>query len=436
MADEKIIDEAINKAVSIKKTLKNLPSYKRFEALKYISEEIKAKREFLAELIALESGKPLIYALGEVDRSVQTFLIAAEESKRLPKEYISLDWTPPGTNKEGIIKYFPVGIVAGITPFNFPINLVAHKVAPAIAAGCPIIIKPASATPLSCLELAKIIDQTDLPKGVLSVLPMNRKTGNYLIQHPNVSMISFTGSPAVGWQIKLMAGKKKVTLELGGNAGCLIGKVNDLETVVKKCVTGAFAYSGQVCIHTQRIFVLEDLYEAFLTQFVKETKTLTIGNPTDTTTEISAMIDEKNTQRVLSWIDEAVKGGAKVVYGGHLQNNILEPTILTATKSNMKVNCEEVFGPVVIIEKVSTFKEGLEELNHSKFGLQAGVFTNNIEEMDLAFNELEVGGVILNDVPTFRVDHMPYGGIKDSGFGREGVKYAIIDMMEPKILVK
>jgi acyl-CoA reductase-like NAD-dependent aldehyde dehydrogenase len=433
-ADE--LEVAILAAQKVQKEMKELPAYKKFNILRAISDAITNDRERLALLLCRESGKPMRYALGEIDRAAQTFLIAAEESKRLPKEYLSLDWTPAGEKREGIVNYFPVGIVAGIAPFNFPLNLAVHKIAPAIAAGCPIILKPASSTPLSTLELAKIIDKTDLPKGTVSILPMSREAGNQLVTDERFALLSFTGSPEVGWNMKKNSGKKKVVLELGGNAGVIVSKSADVETIVKKCLVGGFSYSGQVCIHAQRIFIQKEIFETFSELFIKGVAKLNRGNPELPETEISSMIDEENAKRVELWVNEAISAGAKVLCGGKREYTFYPATVLTNTDVSMKVNCEEVFGPVVILEPFETFDDAVVLLNNTRFGLQAGVFTNDISEMDKAFMGIEVGGVILNDVPTFRVDMMPYGGIKDSGLGREGVKYAIHDMMEAKILVK
>jgi glyceraldehyde-3-phosphate dehydrogenase (NADP+) len=433
-ADE--IETAIIAAQNVKQPMKDLPAYERAEILRTVSDKIRADRERLALILCKESGKPLRYALGEIDRAAQTFLVASEEAKRTPKEYISLDWTKPGEGKEGIVNYFPVGIVAGIAPFNFPLNLAVHKIAPAIAAGCPIILKPASPTPLSTLELAKIIDKTNLPKGAVSILPMNRKAGNQLVTDDRFALLSFTGSPEVGWEMKKNAGKKKVILELGGNAGVIVSKTADIENAVKKCLVGGFAYSGQICIHAQRIFIDKTIFQKFAEMFCDGVKKLKQGDPADAATEISAMIDEENAKRVEKWVDEAVEAGAKVLCGGKRDGSFYPATVLTNTDRTMKVNCEEVFGPVVILEPYEHFGNAIAMINDTRFGLQAGVFTNEISEIDKAFREIDAGGIMLNDVPTFRVDHMPYGGIKDSGLGREGVKYAIMDMMEAKILVK
>jgi acyl-CoA reductase-like NAD-dependent aldehyde dehydrogenase len=430
------LEKAIEAALSVRQQMRELSSLKKFTILREISDAITAGRERLALVLCRESGKPIRYALAEIDRAAQTFLIAAEEAKRLPKEYISLDWTPNGEKREGLVKYFPAGLVAGIAPFNFPVNLAVHKIAPAIAAGCPIVLKPASPTPLSTLELAKIIDETRLPKGAVSILPMDRKMGNQLVTDERFAVLSFTGSPSVGWEMKRNAGKKKVVLELGGNAGVIIAPSSDLEAAVKRCLVGGFSYSGQICIHAQRIFVQREIFEPFTTLFCKGVAKLVIGDPADPETELGVMIDEANAKRVESWVNEAIAGGAHVLCGRTRDGSFYPATVLTGTKKEMKVNCEEVFGPVVVIEPYDTFDEAIRMINDTRFGLQAGVFTNDIGEMDNAFNNIHVGGVILNDVPTFRVDHMPYGGVKDSGQGREGVKYAIMDMMEAKVLVK
>ena len=436
LAGKDELDNAMNVAKSIESELWELPTHTRSNALVQIANEIGERREELALLLAAECGKPLKYAQGEIDRAVQTFKIASEEAKRLPGEVIQLDTTPAGENREGIVKYFPVGLVAGISPFNFPMNLVAHKVAPAIAAGCPIILKPASATPLSALELAKIVDKTDLPKGTVTVLPMDRETGNQLVTDERFKLLTFTGSPEVGWKMKEDAGKKRVVLELGGNAGVVISKGTDLDKALPRLLVGAFAYSGQVCIHAQRFFVHSSLFDAFCEKMKTGAERLKWGNPLDVATDISAMIDTANTERMDKWLKEATDAGAKLISGGFEKDGIYAPTILTNVNKELRVCSEEVFGPIIVVEKFDDFEKAIEMLNDSRFGLQAGVYTDSIMEMNMAFEKIECGGVIINDVPTFRVDQMPYGGIKDSGFGREGLKYAILDMMEPRILVK
>ncbi len=426
---------AIDRALSVEEEMKFLPSFKKYEILTFIASEIDKNKDYLAEIIAQEAAKPHIYALGEVKRAFQTFTIAAEEAKRLPKEYVSLDWTAPGSNKEGLIKHFPIGLIAGIAPFNFPLNLAVHKLAPAIAAGNPIILKPSRNTPLSTLALAEIIDKSELPKGAVSILPMDRQSGNQLVTDERFKLISFTGSPQIGWKMKREAGKKKVLLELGGNAGVIVSDSADIEHTVNRTVIGGFAYSGQVCIHAQRIYVHKNIFNEFASKFVEKAKNLKVGNPLDADTEISAMIDENNAKRVQQWVDEAVADGAKILCGGKRTGTYYEPTVLTDTHSEMKVCALEVFGPVVTLEPIENIEQGVKFINDSQYGLQAGVFTNNYNEINYAFNHIDAGGVVINDVPTFRVDHMPYGGVKNSGFGREGVKYSIAEMMEPKLLV-
>lgn len=436
LASKNELEQAIQKAIAAKSAMKQLPTFKRYEILMQIAYELRKKKNHLAELLSLEACKPIKYALGEIERGIQTFIVAAEETKRLPSEYLSLDWTESGMGKDAIVRYFPIGIIAGIVPFNFPLNLAAHKIAPAIASGNCIIIKPARSTPISALELAKIIDKTDLPKGAFSVLPMDRLAGQQFVEDPRIQMLTFTGSPEVGWKMKNQAGKKKITLELGGNAGVIITPTAPFDLALQKCLTGAFSYSGQICIHTQRIYVHRSIFNDFLEQFCLAANKLNIGHILDPNTDISAMIDEENAIRVETWIKEAVMQGARIACGGNRKGSVVEPTVLTNTQNSMKVCGLEIFGPVVVIEIYDDFKQAVEQINDSSYGLQAGVFTNAIDEMNYAFENIETGGVIINDVPTFRVDHMPYGGIKDSGFGREGVKYAIMEMMEPKVLVK
>ena len=436
LAGKDELELAISAAQKVEKTMRDLPSYERYEILMQIAQGLKDQIDEISQILSDESGKPMRYAKGEILRSIQTFTVAAEESKRLPGEVMSLDWTPAGKGKQGVVRYFPVGLVAGISPFNFPMNLAVHKIAPAIASGCPIILKPSTNTPLSTLALAKIIDKTSLPKGAVSILPMSRTEGNQLVTDDRFKLLSFTGSPHVGWMMKAQAGRKKVLLELGGNAGMVVTKSADLETAVQKALIGGFAYSGQVCIHAQRIYVAQEIFGEFANRFIAKVKDLKVGNPNDDTTEISAMIDENNAKRVEAWVNEAVEDGAKVLCGGKRKGTFYEPTVLSDTKPKMKVCALEVFGPVVTLEPFSDFKTVINEVNESEFGLQAGIFTNQIDEMDYAFNNLDVGGVIINDSPIFRVDHMPYGGIKDSGLGREGLKYAIQEMMEARILVR
>lgn len=436
LANKENIETAITTAEQAFEKLKTLPSFQIERILLEIAEGLKTDRRRLAEVLALEACKPIKYALSEIDRSIQTFRVAAQEALRPPGEYMTIDWTPAGENKEAWIKYFPIGPVSGISPFNFPMNLAAHKIAPAIAARCPIVLKPATSTPLSTLELAKIIDKTELPKGALSILPANRQVGNLLVTNPRFKLLTFTGSPEVGWKMKNDAGKKKVVLELGGNAAAIITPSANLKEALKKCLVGAFAYAGQVCIHTQRIYVHNSIFEEFTNAFVEETKKLIGGDPLNIETDISSLIDEPNAIRVEKWINEAVNQGAKLLIGGKRNGAFIEPSVLTGTNKKMKINGEEVFGPTVIIEPYNNFTDVIDCVNDTPYGLQAGVFTNHLDEMNFAFEKLNFGGIMINEVPSYRVDHMPYGGIKDSGLGREGLKYAIFDMLEPKILVK
>ena len=436
LADQFNLEEAIIKALSVKTELQNLSTQKKHNILKQISNEIYANRKKLAEVLSLESAKPLKYALAEIDRSAYTFSIAAEESRTNRTEHLALDRINNTDKREGVVNYFPIGLIAGIAPFNFPMNLAVHKLAPAIASGCPIILKPASRTPLSCLELAKIIDRTELPKGSVSILPMDRTTGNLLVTDERFKLLSFTGSPDIGWKMKAQSGKKKVLLELGGNAATIITKSADLKDALPKSLMGAFAYSGQICIHAQRFMVHSSLYQSFIDELKSLTQNLISGNPLETTTDISNMIDEANAIRVENWINEAIEQGAQLICGGQRNGSYVEPTILTNCNHTMKVYSEEVFGPVICINSFETIEDAIHQANNTKFGLQCGVFTNDNTELEKCFKQIEVGGVIHNHVPTLRYDQMPYGGVKESGLGREGVKYAMLDMLEPKILVK
>ncbi len=436
IADASLLEECIIAARNASGLMRKMPSFERSSILSMISDGMQDRRILLAEVLCQETAKPVKFAIGEVDRAIQTVKIASEEARRIQGEYLSLDWTPAGAGKEGWVKYFPVGVVGAISPFNFPLNLSVHKLAPALAAGNAIILKPASQTPATVLELAEIIDATPLPKGAVSILPMSRLTGSALAADQRIDLLTFTGSPDVGWNLKSQAGKKKVVLELGGNAGVLVSRTADHDVAVKKCVAGAFSYSGQVCIHVQRIFVEKSVFDSFCLKFIQLTSELKTGDPMDPNTDISAMIDEPNAVRVEEWINEAVEKGARVLYGGKRTGSYVEPTVITGTRAEMKVCGLEVFGPVVTIDPIDSISEGISRVNDSKYGLQAGVFTNDLREMNEAYTDLHVGGVVINDVPTFRVDHMPYGGIKDSGLGREGVKYAILEMMEPKLLVR
>jgi glyceraldehyde-3-phosphate dehydrogenase (NADP+) len=427
--------EAIEFANSVVGVTKALPSYKRSEICLAIASQLKKRKNEFAKIISSESGKPLVYSIGEVERCIDTFTIASEEAKRIGGDFFPLDAVSRGEDRYAITHRFPEGIVAGITPFNFPLNLVAHKIAPAIAVGAPIILKPASSTPITAITLGKIISETDWPREAISIIPCTGKNAKPLVEDPRVKVISFTGSADVGWAIKQRCGKKKVILELGGNAGVIIDKDANLQYASKRCVMGSFAYSGQVCISVQRMYVHVSVFDEFVDLFKKETEKLIIGDPLDPTTTFSAMIDEDNAKRVQDWVERAVFAGAEVLFGGERVGSMYPPTALTNVPVNEKVVCEEVFGPVVVIEKFSDFNEAVERVEDSEFGLQAGVFTKDISKILTAFKNINAGGIMINDVPTFRVDQMPYGGNKNSGFGREGIKYTIEKYTQLRLLM-
>lgn len=436
LAGKDELEQAIAKAQAVERELKNLPTHTRYDILMAIAEGLKKRREEFAEALTMETAKPLFYSRGEVDRAIATFVDGAEETKRLFGQWMGLDRTAAGNNHEATVRRFPVGLIAAIAPFNFPLNLVAHKLAPAIAASCPVILKPASKTPLSALLLAEVINETALPKGALSVLPMDRTTGDQLVTDDRFKLLTFTGSPSVGWDMKNRAGKKKVVLELGGNAGLIITPSANLTNVIKKVGNAAFGQSGQSCIHTQRIFVHESLKEIFVEALIEEAKKMVYDDPRKDGVMFSSMIDVANADRIDSWVKEAVAEGAKVIYGGQrVAVSGYSPTILTNTTNDMKVCAEEAFAPIVVVEGYLDFNGAVMRVNDSAFGLQCGVFTNNLQEMLYAYENLDVGGVVINNVSNFRADHMPYGGVKDSGIGREGVRYAIEDMTELKVLV-
>ena len=370
-----------------------------------------------------------------MERAIFTFTVAAEESTRIYGEYLPLDSQEFTAGRWGIVRRFPLGPIAGITPFNFPLNLVAHKVAPAIACGCPIVLKPAPQTPLCALMLAEVVQQAGWPDGGLNVLPLSNEDAGLLVSDDRLKMISFTGSAAVGWQIKRNAGKKKVVLELGGNAGVIVHKDADLGYAAERCVTGGFSYAGQTCISVQRILVEHSVFGKFNDYLLTGIQELKSGDPLDESCDLGPMIRESDAVRASEWIQEAVRAGARLLCGGKRRGAILEPTLLTGTRPEMKVNCQEIFAPVVTVEPYEDFREAVRQLNHSPYGLQAGVFTNDAKLLFSAYEELEVGSVIAGDVPTFRIDSMPYGGVKDSGLGREGLRYAMQEMTEPKLLV-
>ena len=426
---------AIEAAVRAFGSTRRLPAFERQRVLRSIAQQITARKEEFARTLAQESGKPLKQARTEVERGIFTFTVAAEETTRIPGEYIPLDWQQFTSGRWGIVRRFPIGPIAGITPFNFPLNLVAHKVAPAIASGCPIILKPAPQTPLTAFLLAETVEQAGLPDGAFQVLPLSNEDAGILVTDDRIKLISFTGSAPVGWDIKRRAGKKKVVLELGGNAGVIVHSDADLAWAAERCVTGGFSYAGQTCISVQRILIERPAFTKFRDLLLAGVSKLKIGDPMDDTTDLGPLIRESDAIRATQWVQEAVQDGAILLCGGKRRGSVMEPTVLTGTRPDMKVNCQEIFAPVVTLEAYDDFAHALRQINESPYGLQAGVFTRDAGRIFQAFEELEVGGVIAGDVPSFRIDHMPYGGVKDSGLGREGLRYAIEDMTEPRLLV-
>src|SRR6266852_2907539 len=428
-------EAAIAAAVKAFGTTRRLPAFERQRVLRRVSENISERKQEFARTMAQEAGKPIKAARTEVERAIFTFNVAAEESTRIYGEYLPLDWQEFTAGRWGIVRRFPLGPIAGITPFNFPLNLVAHKVAPAIAAGCPLILKPAPQTPFTAMLLAEAVQQAGWPDGGLNVLPLSNEDAGLLVTDERIKLISFTGSAAVGWEIKKNCGKKKVVLELGGNAGVIVHSDADLAYAADRCVVGGFSYAGQTCISVQRILVERSACARFTDLLIEGVKKLKTGDPLDESTDLGPLIRESDAVRASDWIQEAVRGGARLLVGGQRQGPMLEPAVLTGTRPDMKVNCQEIFAPVVTVEPYDDFNDAVRQINNSPYGLQAGIFTRDAKLLFNAYEELEVGGLIAGDVPSFRIDHMPYGGIKDSGLGREGLRYAIEEMTEPKLLV-
>ncbi len=433
-ADSAALEAAIAAAVRAFEITRKMGGFERQRVLREIAAGITAGREELARTLALEAGKPIKAARVEVERAAFTFAVAAEEATRVGGEYLPLDWQSSTAGRWGIVRRFAVGPIAAITPFNFPINLVAHKLAPAIAAGCTIVLKPAPQTPLTSLNLAKIIEVAGWPAGALNVLPLSNEDAGALVTDDRIKLLSFTGSTAVGWQLKAKARKKRVLLELGGNAGVIVCADANLEYAVERCAVGGFTYAGQTCISVQRILVEDAVFDGFVSALVARVGKLKVGAVLDEGTDVGPLINEDAAKRVIEWIGEAVSGGAKLLCGGVREDATVTPTVLTGTAAGMQVNCKEIFGPVVTVEKFSSFDAALATINDSDFGLQAGLFTRDFVRITQAFEVLEVGGVMVGEVPAFRIDHMPYGGVKDSGLGREGLRYAIEEMTEPRLL--
>ncbi|PIC57706.1 aldehyde dehydrogenase [Sporosarcina sp. P12(2017)] len=429
-------DEAIDAAMNARKSMASMPAYQRAEILENLVDLLQERAEEAAEIIAMEAAKPIVTARAEVLRTVETYKFAAEEAKRIHGETLPLDAARGGVNRLAYTVREPIGVIGAITPFNFPMNLVAHKVGPAIASGNTIVLKPAAQTPLSSIFIAELLMEAGLPKGALNVVTgSGRVIGDKIVTDPRVRMITFTGSPEVGIGIRGKAGLKKVTLELGSNAAVIVDKGVNIEKIISRCVTGAFSFQGQVCISLQRAYVHEDVYDEFVERLVQETQKLVMGDPLSEKTDVSALISSNDVKRTLSWIEQAKDAGASILTGGTAQKNILLPTVITEADKALNVSCNEVFAPILVVSKIKTVEEAIELVNDSRFGLQAGIYTNDINTALYAADELYVGGVMINDIPTFRVDNMPYGGVKESGNGREGLKYAIEEMTEMKLVV-
>ncbi|WP_322922316.1 aldehyde dehydrogenase family protein [Paenibacillus campi] len=427
---------AIAAAADAAATMRTMPAHQRASILEKLVQLLEQRKEEAARLIALEGSKPLKAARAEVARTIETYKFSAEEAKRIHGETVPLDAAVTGEGKFGYTIKEPVGVVGAITPFNFPMNLVAHKVGPALAAGNTVVLKPAEQTPLSSFLLAELLEQAGLPAGALNVVTGDGKTvGDAIVTDDRVKALSFTGSPAVGLSIRARSGLKKVTLELGSNSGLIIDKDTDIANMIDRVVGGAFGNQGQVCISVQRIYVHEQLFDSFVEQFVAATANLKLGDPLSEDTDVAAMISHKEQQRALEWIAEAIEQGAEVVCGNKVDGGCLKPTVLLHVSPQARIACREVFAPVVMINRVSSMDEAVQAVNDSDYGLQAGIYTTTIDTAFRAIRQLEVGGVIVNDIPSFRVDQMPYGGVKQSGIGREGVKYAMEDMLETKFVV-
>ncbi len=428
-------EEAVARATATFEEGRRLSVHARAEALAHVSQRIRDRVDELAEIITREGGKPLKWSRVEATRAVSTFRWASEEVRRMGGDLMRLDTEASLGSRAGVVRRFPFGPVLGISPFNFPLNLVAHKVAPSLAVGAPIVLKPARATPLSALALAQLVSETDLPPGMFSVLPLASDRAESLVRDQRFKKLTFTGSSPVGWKLKALDPRKRVTLELGGNAGVVVHSDADLDHAAERVAVGGYYQAGQSCIAVQRVLVHAEVHDQFVERLVKHVEGLKVGDPMDPTVDVGPLIDAGALDRVAQWVDEAVEAGAEVLTGGKRQDPFYPPTVLTRTTPDMKVRCEEVFGPVVTVESYQTFEEALAEVNNSPYGLQAGVFTRDIERAFLAHREIEVGGLIVNDVSAFRADQMPYGGAKESGFGREGLRYAMEEMTEPRIMV-
>ena len=435
LADAAAIDRAIAASVEADGPMRRMPPYERQAVLNHCVARFTERFEELALSLCIEAGKPIKDSRGEVSRLIDTFRIAAEESVRIGGEVMNLEISPRARGYRGMFKRVPIGPCSFISPFNFPLNLAAHKVAPAIAVGCPFVLKPASRTPIGALMIGEVLAETDLPKGAFSILPCHRDGADLFTTDDRLKLLSFTGSPAVGWDLKARAGKKKVVLELGGNAACIVDAGTDLEDATERLVFGAFYQSGQSCIGVQRIIIHDAIYEELRDRLVESTKALVAGNPKDEATFIGPMISAKEAARLESWITSAIDAGGKLLCGGTRDATMLEATLLEEVSKDQLICTQEAFGPVAVLSRFSNFQTAINQVNDSAFGLQAGIFTRDIYKIQKAWDELDVGGVVIGDVPSWRVDNMPYGGVKESGLGREGIRFAMEDMTEIRNLV-
>ena len=435
MASAADMHDAMAAAVEGFKITRKLPSHKRSEILQNMIHLLKERFDEVVDAMIMEGGKNRKTAVGETTRALETLKVSAEEAKRIGGEIFSIDWTAAGENRQGFTRRMPVGTVLGICPFNYPVNLACHKIGPAIAAGNPLIIKPAEKTPLSSVILAEIVLEAGYPPQAFSMLNAWGRDTEMMVTDARIAMISFTGSASVGWMLRSKAGQKKVTLELGGNAGVIVHNDADLEMAAGQAAAGGFANAGQNCISVQRLLIQRDVFEEFTDLFVDGVKGLKVGDPRDADVDVGPMISLRDAERAEAWVSEARKAGASLLYGGAREGTMFPPTVLTETAPNMRVNCDEVFAPVVTVSPYETWDDAVATINDSPYGLQAGVFTNDMKRIMDAWERIDVGGLQVNGVSTFRVDHMPYGGIKASGYGREGVKYAIEDMTELRLMV-
>jgi len=429
------IERAIAAAAAAFARTRVLPSWKRAAVLETVARQLEQRRDELATIIALEAGKPIRTARLEVDRAAFTFKVGAEEARRIHGEILALDWLPGTEGREGHVRRVPLGPIAGITPFNFPLLLVAHKMAPAIAAGNPIIIKPAPRTPISALVLGRIVLDAGWPAEAVSVFPCSIGDSARLVEDERIKLLTFTGNAAVGWALKARAGRKRVTLELGGNAAVIVHRDADVAYAAERVAFAGYSYAGQSCISAQRIYVHDDIYDTFVPDLVRRVNALKSGDPLGEDIDVGPVIDAGAAERIGDWIEEAVGAGASVLAGGTREGPVWRPTVVGGAPANVRVNCAEVFGPLVSLTRYTDVHEAIRTANAGDFGLQAGIFTHDERVINAAIDGIEAGGIMINDTSTFRVDHMPYGGVKQSGFGREGLRYAIEEMTEMKFVV-